>query len=250
MIKEMCREHGSRVYPLTRDHKPADELEQKRISAAGGEIYQTAAPVSKSEMIIGPYRVLPGRLSVSRTFGDVEAKVEKYGGNPKVVIPTPDIKSFKITKDHDFIIMGCDGIFDKLNNKEAVQCIWDSIRDNLVLNIHYQCGVGIETILKNSLMRRSLDNVTALIIAFEGFNEAVFSNDKNEIRTRAVKITRTRTAGLSSAQRTQEKTRNSEGTKIVLKRSMPSSTKTAPRKHFDFSKANVEMMEKKALNKQ
>jgi len=246
----MYREHGNRVYTLTRDHKPADELEQKRILAAGGEIYQTAAPVSKSEVIIGPYRVLPGRLSVSRTFGDVEAKVEKYGGNPKVVVPTPEIKSFKISKDHDFLIMGCDGIFDKLNNKEAVQCVWDSVRDSLALNIHHQCGVGIETILKNSLMRRSLDNVTALIIAFESFNEAVFGNEKSELGTRAIKIVRTRTADLSSSQRSQEKTRNSEGTKIVLKRSIPSSTKSAPRKHFDFSKANVEMMEKKALNKQ
>ena len=31
-------------------------------------------------MLYGPYRVLPGRLSVSRTFGDIEAKFEKFGG--------------------------------------------------------------------------------------------------------------------------------------------------------------------------
>lgn len=206
--------------------------------------------MGKSEVIIGPYRVLPGRLSVSRTFGDIEAKVEKYGGNPKVVISTPDIKSFKISKDHDFIVIGCDGIFDKLSNKEAIQCVWNSVKEDLALNVHHQCAVGIETILKNSLMRMSLDNVTAVMIAFEDFNEAVFGNEKGEMRNKAVKITRTRTAGLTSGQRTQEKTRNSEGMKIVLKRSMPSSTKAAPRKHFDFSKAHVEMMEKKALNKQ
>jgi protein phosphatase PTC2/3 len=35
---------------------------------------------------LGPIRVLPGRLSVSRTFGDPHAKIELYGGNPKVVI--------------------------------------------------------------------------------------------------------------------------------------------------------------------
>ena len=40
---------------------------------------------------MGPYRVLPGRLSVARTIGDIEAKLEKYGGNPKVVVATPDI---------------------------------------------------------------------------------------------------------------------------------------------------------------
>lgn len=43
---------------------------------------------------MGPIRVLPGRLSVSRTFGDAEAKIEYKGGNPKVVIAEPEIKSF------------------------------------------------------------------------------------------------------------------------------------------------------------
>jgi protein phosphatase 2C family protein 2/3 len=57
---------------------------------------------------------------VSRTFGDIEAKISKYGGNPNVVIATPEIKSFRITKDHDFIVLGCDGIFDKLSNKDTI----------------------------------------------------------------------------------------------------------------------------------
>lgn len=30
----------------------------------------------EGEQIIGPIRVMPGRLSVSRTFGDIEAKLE------------------------------------------------------------------------------------------------------------------------------------------------------------------------------
>ena len=98
-------------------------MERKRIIEGGGQIYHrtTAQNVdtsnpSKKEIIVGPLRVLPGRLSVSRTFGDAEAKLAKFGGNPKVVIAEPEIKSFKITKDHDFIVLGCDGIFDKLSN--------------------------------------------------------------------------------------------------------------------------------------
>lgn len=43
---------------------------------------------------------------MTRTFGDVEAKDPRFGGNPNVVIAIPDIKSFKITKDHDFIVLG------------------------------------------------------------------------------------------------------------------------------------------------
>ena len=44
--------------------------------------------------LAGPLRVLPGRLSVARTFGDPEAKIADLGGNPNVVIHTPEVKSF------------------------------------------------------------------------------------------------------------------------------------------------------------
>ena len=36
-----------------------------------------------------PYRVYPGGLNVSRTIGDAHSKIKKFGGNPKVIIPTP-----------------------------------------------------------------------------------------------------------------------------------------------------------------
>jgi hypothetical protein len=42
-------------------------------------------------VILGPFRVIPGRLSVCRTFGDIETKLEKYGGKPGVVIAKPEI---------------------------------------------------------------------------------------------------------------------------------------------------------------
>jgi protein phosphatase 2C family protein 2/3 len=32
---------GTKVYPLTKDHRPMDKNEMQRISAAGGKIYQT-----------------------------------------------------------------------------------------------------------------------------------------------------------------------------------------------------------------
>ena len=59
------------------------------------------------QLILGPHRVLPGRLSVSRTFGDIEAKKTKYGGNPKVIVADPDVKAFKVVGNYDFIILAC-----------------------------------------------------------------------------------------------------------------------------------------------
>ena len=57
-------------------------------------------------------RVFPGKLSVSRTFGDIEAKHPKYGGNLKVITCEPEIVSFKLQDNYDFILVGCDGIFE------------------------------------------------------------------------------------------------------------------------------------------
>lgn len=83
--------------------------------------------VLKNHCILGPHRVFPGRLSVSRTFGDIEAKSTAHGGNPKVVVCDPDILAFEVTSDLDFIVLGCDGIFDKMNNKDCIRKVWESI---------------------------------------------------------------------------------------------------------------------------
>jgi len=64
---------GQKFTSITNDHKPSEESERKRIIKAGGQVYQNnnimlagpGGPVTQ-----GPVRVLPGRLSVSRTFGD------------------------------------------------------------------------------------------------------------------------------------------------------------------------------------
>ena len=81
-------------------------------------------------IIYGPHRVFPGRLSVSRTFGDIEAKREKFGGNPNVVIAISDIKEFDIDDKMDFLLLGCDGIFDKISNAEVIKQGWIAAKKN------------------------------------------------------------------------------------------------------------------------
>jgi len=54
-------------------------------------------------------------------------------------------------KDHDFILMGCDGIFDKMNNTDAVNSVWKSVEDNQFDNIHSYATEGVDYIMKNAL---------------------------------------------------------------------------------------------------
>lgn len=145
-------------------------------------------------MIIGPHRVFPGRLSVSRTIGDIEAKDVRYGGNPMCVIPTPDIKSFKIRNNYDFIILGCDGVFEKLDNKQIINAAWDAsacdfeedevIRRNVdpavlkggPVSIHQKAGLVVDKVLHECVYAKTLDNITAVMIAFDNFDKVAGDN--------------------------------------------------------------------------
>ena len=125
----LSKSSGKEFVELSIDHRPERNTEQERITQNGGHIYQTQSTANVpdkngklvSQVILGPLRVFPGRLSVSRTFGDIEAKIPKYGGNPNVVIADPEIKTFKIDTTSDFVVLACDGIFEKLTSHDAAQ---------------------------------------------------------------------------------------------------------------------------------
>lgn len=117
----LISEKGEKCYQITKDHKPSNADEQKRIMEVGGKIYQTTAITEAGgvyDMIVGPLRVYPGRLSTTRTFGDFEAKDDEKEGNSNVVICEPEISSFEIDQ-HDFIVMGSDGLWDRISNVDA-----------------------------------------------------------------------------------------------------------------------------------
>ena len=75
---------------------------------------------------VGPYRVFPGRLSVCRTFGDCEAKLEHLGGVKGVVTCEPEVTHDVDGVNHlDYVLIGSDGVFDKLKNDTINQIVWD-----------------------------------------------------------------------------------------------------------------------------
>lgn len=105
IIKDLCycvnlgdsrsiyTENSSRkVKQLSIEHKPNINEEKERILLAGGSIYSTEA-FADSELIVA-WRILPGKLAVSRSLGDIEAKTKRFGGNSNVLISSPDITVF------------------------------------------------------------------------------------------------------------------------------------------------------------
>ena len=181
---------------VTRDHKPNYSYEKERIIDNGGIIYQSQNKLNNilnGKILLGPYRVIPGRLSVSRTIGDAEAKLKIFGGNPNIVICEPDIYSFNIEKENvDYIILGCDGIFDQLSNDDIFECVSLIINNNNKKenDLHKICGDIVNLILNASMERKSFDNVTCIFICFKNLLNINNNNINNFIKKSKVSYNR------------------------------------------------------------
>ena len=184
---------NGKLFFATEDHKPNSDKEKERIKNSGGQIYQTTSLIPlyyNGKKIDLPWRVFPGRLSVSRTFGDIGAKNEKFGGKKGVIIPSPDITEFEINNEFDFMVIGCDGIFDVLSNEDLYE-IWKivlkiqkdeiekykDIEKNIELNIDKLCGDFAALIIKSAMAKNSLDNVSCIVVLF---NINSYENENNE----------------------------------------------------------------------
>ena len=140
-------------------------------------------------MVLGPPRVNPGHLSVSRTFGDIKAKFTKYGGREGVVIAKPEISQFTIQPYyHDFIMLGCDGIFDRMTNERVLDIMWNTInikKRNETLqkslfpgSIHRLSASITDAVIREAAVKQSLDNLTVVVLSFK--NLETFYHDRTK----------------------------------------------------------------------
>ena len=101
---------------LTRDHKPEDTEEKRRILSNEGRIDRFIDEATGEQ--VGPYRVfqkyawVPG-LAMSRAFGNSIAS--EVG-----VISEPDVLSHPLQPEDAFVIIGTDGFWDFVTQSHAV----------------------------------------------------------------------------------------------------------------------------------
>lgn len=185
---------GKRAIDLTEDHKPSEPKEKERILGAGGKIYRTqiqtisleeerGEEVEQEEIVNGPYRVFPGRLSVSRTIGDFEAKLTKLGGNPDVIVPTPQVYCTEITDEHDFLILGCDGVFDRLSTEDLISKTWEKAHELEVAGSRHDISAKlVDEMLRETFQRKAWDNITIVMVSFKNlFRNLQYSNKRSSV---------------------------------------------------------------------
>ncbi|XP_044475183.1 probable protein phosphatase 2C 2 [Mangifera indica] len=125
---------------LTMDHRPSREDERLRIENAGGFVHNCN----------GVWRV-QGSLAVSRAIGDSHLK--------EWVISEPEIRSLPLTPDCEFLIMASDGLWDKVNEQEAVDVV---SRDNNSLE-------SCKKLIEISSSRGNMDDITVMVIKLQKF---------------------------------------------------------------------------------
>ncbi|CAD6188359.1 unnamed protein product [Caenorhabditis auriculariae] len=101
--------------PLSYDHKPAHPTEARRIIAAGGWV---------------EFNRVNGNLALSRALGDfVFKRNENKSAEEQIVTAFPDVITDKLTPDHEFIVLACDGIWDVMSNQEVVDFVRERLAD-------------------------------------------------------------------------------------------------------------------------
>ena len=101
---------------ITRDHKPNDPFERKRILLRGGEVKQhvvVSGSLCCSKMVgMGPHRVYPGGLAVARSIGTIRCKLSEYGAISGCVISKPDVKLYDHHSGLTYVVLASDGVWD------------------------------------------------------------------------------------------------------------------------------------------
>ena len=145
---------------LTRDHKPKEEDEKKRILEKGGKISKEKDEFGNKTGIARIWKKDGGNigLALTRSFGD--EILSKIG-----VICEPEVKEFILGKDDKFIIIGTDGLWEYITSQECVEIVKEFYLKNDIQG-------AINYLFKESAKRwiteqDVIDDITIILIFLE-----------------------------------------------------------------------------------
>ncbi|KAL8242099.1 hypothetical protein R6Q59_012401 [Mikania micrantha] len=132
-----------RAIELSNDHKPNSTSERRRIEQLGGVIYNG---------------YLNGQLSVARALGDWHMKGPK--GSVCLLSAEPELQEIMLMEDDEFLIMGCDGLWDVMSSQCAVTI---ARKELMIHNDPERCS---QELVREALKRCTRDNLTVIVICF------------------------------------------------------------------------------------
>lgn len=132
-----------RAVELSRDHKPNCNRERLRIEKLGGMVYDG---------------YLNGQLAVARALGDWHMKGAKGSACP--LSAEPELRETILTEEDEFLILGCDGLWDVMSSQCAVTI---ARKELMAHNDPEQCS---KELVREALKRNTCDNLTVVVVCF------------------------------------------------------------------------------------
>ncbi|KAI6674504.1 hypothetical protein NL676_002410 [Syzygium grande] len=137
----LCR-RGEAI-DMSQDHKPIYPSERRRVEELGGFVDDG---------------YLNGILSVTRALGDWDMKFSR--GFPSPLISEPEFRRALLTEDDEFLIIGCDGIWDVMSSQHAVNIVRRGLRR------HDDPEQSARDLIKEALCLNTTDNLTVIVVCF------------------------------------------------------------------------------------
>lgn len=147
----LCRR--GRAIDLSADHDPLHDGERKRIESAGGIVTETEG--------VG---YVNGQLSVARSIGDWcydGLKGLKGHNETGPVIAEPETRIHELSEEDEFLLMGCDGLWNKISSQDAVQIARNQLMKH---NDPERCS---KALVQEALKLKADDNVTVITVCFQ-----------------------------------------------------------------------------------
>lgn len=84
--------------------------------------------ITKAGGFVNQFGRVNGNLNLSRSIGDLKYKqVPGISPADQMITAEPDIMSTTLRPGDEFIVLGCDGIWDCLSNEECIKYVRDRI---------------------------------------------------------------------------------------------------------------------------
>jgi len=140
---------------LTRDHVPENHEEKQRILKLGGTV-------------IGGR--LQGKLGVSRAFGNMEFK------ESNLLISEPEINEVNVQNNAEFLVLGCDGLFEQFSNEEIVGFIKSKLEKNSL-----SLEQIVQELVEEALDRGTDDNISVIVVKFTKSYQKLLKKQKKNL---------------------------------------------------------------------
>ncbi|KAK8948478.1 putative protein phosphatase 2C 57 [Platanthera zijinensis] len=130
---------------MSHDHKPSFIREKMRIEATGGYVDDG---------------YLNGQLNVARALGDWHMEGMKDSDGVGPLSAEPEVMKMKLTEEDEFLIIGCDGIWDVFRSQNAVDFARRKLQEH---NDPASCS---RDLVDEALKRQSDDNLVVVVVCF------------------------------------------------------------------------------------